>query len=182
MLRARTLIAAAALVAGVGTTVLAGWLFDVTSAKSVMAGWRVMVPVTAACFVLQGVTIFLAAGHPRRRSKLIAARAAAVIALALPLLTFVEYLTGIRTGLEGWFGIAFDGASAVAGRMSPLTSLCLSVLSVSLIAATFPGHRAAVTARIAAGSTLLTAWLAIIAVALTPTGSPTCRVSPAWRC
>jgi signal transduction histidine kinase/CheY-like chemotaxis protein len=49
--------------------------------------------------------------------------------------------------------------------MSPLTSLVLSVLSISIIAATLPSPRAAVTSRIAAGSTLLTAWLAIIAVA-----------------
>ena len=160
MLRARSTLAAAALVAGVGAVVLAGWLLDIASATSVLAGWRVMVPVTAVCFVLNAAAMALAAGHA-----VIAARAIALIALALPLLTFIEYLTGMRTGVEGWFGVAFDRASAVAGRMSPLTSLCLSVLSLSLVALTLPGHRAAVTARIAAGSTLLTSWLAILAVA-----------------
>src|SRR5919106_597773 len=105
---ARPILAAGALVAGVGTSVLFGWLFDVTSAKSVMAGWRVMVPATAACFVCAGVAIMLAAGHARRRPNLLAARAVALIGLSLPLLTFTEYLTGIRTGLESWFGVSFD--------------------------------------------------------------------------
>ena len=157
---ARPTLTAGALVAGVGTAVLFGWLFDVTPAKSVMAGWRVMVPATAACFVLSGVATALAA-----TTRLRAARVVAAMALALPLLTFAEYLTGIRTGLEGWFGVSFDAGSAVAGRMSPLTSLCFAVLGASLVAVTFRGQQALMIARMAAGSTLLTTWLAIIAVA-----------------
>ena len=172
---ARPILAAGAIVAGVGIAVVLGWLFDVTSAKSVMAGWRVMVPATAVCFVCTGVAIVLAA-----RSQWLAARAVASLGLALPVLTFVEYITGVRTGLEGWFGVPFDASSPVAGRMSPLTSLCFAVLEASLVALTLEpaGARfdvaqgspersrgALVFARIAAGSTLLTAWLAIIAVA-----------------
>ncbi|HJU43957.1 MAG TPA: ATP-binding protein [Vicinamibacterales bacterium] len=172
---ARPILAAGALVAGVGAAVLFGWLFDVTPAKSVMAGWRVMVPATAACFVFAGVAIILSA-----RAHVVASRGLALIGLSLPLLTFIEYLTGIRTGLEGWFGVAFDMSSPVAGRMSPLTSLCFTVLDMSLVAHTLPRPRAPfdvaqgsaersrgalVIARLAAGSTLLTAWLAIIAVA-----------------
>jgi signal transduction histidine kinase/CheY-like chemotaxis protein len=161
---ARPILAAGALVAGVGTSVLFGWLFDVTSAKSVMAGWRVMVPATAASFVCAGMAIMLAAGHAQRRPNLLAARAVALIGLSLPLLTFAEYLTGLRTGLESWFGVSFDAASTVAGRMSPLTSLCFVILGASLVAVTAPGPRALAIARVGAGSTLLTAWLAIIAV------------------
>ena len=153
------------MVAAAGTAVLLGWLFDVSSAKSVMSGWRVMVPATAACFVLAGIAIVIAAGHSRRRPNLLVARAVAAIGLVLPLLTFVEYLTGIRTGVEGWFGVTFDASSAVAGRMSPLTSLCFVVLHGALIAITFGSPRAMVAARIAAGATLLTAWLALLAIA-----------------
>jgi signal transduction histidine kinase/CheY-like chemotaxis protein len=162
---ARPILTAGALVAGAGTLILIGWLFDFTTAKSLMSGWRVMVPATAASFVLAGVAILLGAGHSRRDSNLLVARAVAVAAMALPLLTFFEYVTEIRTGLEGWFGVAFDESSAVAGRMSPLTSLCFVVLDTALIAATMTGPRALMTARIASGSTLLTAWLAILAVA-----------------
>jgi signal transduction histidine kinase/CheY-like chemotaxis protein len=162
---ARPILTAGVLVAAAGTVVLLGWLFDVSTAKSVMSGWRVMVPATAACFVLAGLAIVVAAGHARRRPNLLAARAIATVGLVLPLLTFVEYITGVRTGLEGWFGVSFDASSAVAGRMSPLTSLCFVVLNSSIIGTTFGGPRAVVAARIAAGSTLLTAWLALLAIA-----------------
>ena len=161
---ARPILTAGALVAVTGTLVLAGWLFDFGAAKSVMAGWRVMVPATAVSFVLAGVAIMLASGHARREPNLRASRAVAFVALILPLVTFGEYLTGMRTGLEGWFGVTFDPASDVAGRMSPLTSLCFVILHSALIAGTLPGSRAVVTARICAGSTLFTAWLAILAV------------------
>jgi signal transduction histidine kinase len=162
---ARPILTAGALVAVAATGVLLGWLFDVGTAKSVMSGWRVMVPATAACFVLSGLAVVVAAGHSQRRPNLLAARAIAAIGLALPLLTFVEYITGVRTGIEGWFGVSFDISSPVAGRMSPLTSLCFIVLNSALISLTLRTPRALVIARIAAGSILLTAWLALLAIA-----------------
>jgi signal transduction histidine kinase/CheY-like chemotaxis protein len=162
---ARPILTAGALVAAAGTLVLVGWLFDFSAAKSVMTGWRVMVPASAVSFVLAGLAIMTAAGHARRAPSLLAARGIAAVALVMPLLTFVEYVAGIRTGVENWFGIAFDAASPVAGRMSPLTSLCFVVLHSALIAVTLPGTRAMVAARIGAGATLLTAWLALLAVA-----------------
>src|SRR5918994_1479768 len=143
------ILTAGALVAAGGTVVLLGWLFDVSTAKSVMSGWRVMVPATAACFVLTGLAVVVGAGHSRRRPNLLASRAIASIGLALPLLTFVEHLTGVRTGVEGWFGVSFDIASPVAGRMSPLTSLCFIVLNGALVASTFRTPRPLVIARIA---------------------------------
>ena len=151
--------------AGIGTLVLLGWLFDFSTAKSVMSGWRVMVPATAASFVFAGLAIVIGAGHSRRAPNLLVSRVISIVALALPLLTFVEHVTNIRTGVEGWFGVPFDQSSAVAGRMSPLTSLCFVVLATALIAVTLPGPRALMTARIGSGATLLTAWLAILAVA-----------------
>ena len=162
---ARPILTAGALVAAAGTLVLIGWVFDFSTAKSVMAGWRVMVPATAASFVLAGLAIMIAAGHSRRGPNLAASRAIAAGGVLLPLITFIEYVADIRTGIEGWFGVSFDESSAVAGRMSPLTSLCFVVLNIALIALTVQGQRAIVTARIAAGSTLLTAWLAILAIA-----------------
>ena len=161
----RPILAAGALVAFAGFAILLGWLFDLAAAKSVISGWRVMVPSSAASFVFAGMAIFLAAGQVHQQPRLLSTRGLAVAGLVLPLVTFIEYLTGIRTGIESWFGVAFDQTSPVAGRMSPLTSLCFTVLGGSIIAATLPGPRALVAARIGAGATLLTAWLAVLAVA-----------------
>ena len=162
---ARPILAAGALVSAAGTLVLAGWLFDFSTATSVMSGWRVMVPATAASFVLAGLAIMAAAGHSRRVPNLLLSRCIATAGLVVPLVTVVEYVTGVRTGIEGWFGVSFDGASAVAGRMSPLTSLSFVVLHAALIAGTLRGDRALMIARIGSGATLLTAWLAILALA-----------------
>ena len=151
-------------VAVTGVLVLAGWLFDLTFAKSVLAGWRVMVPPTAVSFVLVGVALILAA-RAGTGAALTAARLSAFAGLLLPLITFAEYAGEFRVGIEGWFGIAFDPASEVAGRMSPLTALSFSALAASVLAATLPSARAHVVARIGSGATLLTAWLAMLAVA-----------------
>jgi signal transduction histidine kinase/CheY-like chemotaxis protein len=155
---------AGVLVASLATAVLLGWIFDITTAKSVMAGWRVMVPATAASFTLIGLALMLAADR-RRDGRIVAARVCALVAAALPLVTFIEYLFDVRSGVENWFGIGFEQASAVAGRMSPLTAICFVSLGVAIAAATAPRGPLTAVSRVAGVSTLLTAWLAILAVA-----------------
>src|SRR5689334_4637968 len=102
---ARQPLAAGVIVASLATMVLVGWTFDITAAKSVMAGWRVMVPGTAISFALIGVALILAAGDRRHH---LVARAIALLALVVPLLTFLEYVSGMRTGVENWLGARFD--------------------------------------------------------------------------
>lgn len=142
-----------------GAAVLAGWILDISVAKSIMAGWRVMVPVSAASFLLIGVSLALASKHAP------VAAVVALLALIPPLLTVLEYLTGTRTGIENWFGVAFESSSPVAGRMSPMASVCLVTLVTSLLLVTIGGPRAFTWARVASGSTLMTSWLAILALA-----------------
>ena len=161
---AKPIRAAGAAVAAGGAVVLFGWELDLTSAKSLLEGWRVMVPVSAALFILVGVSLYLAARASEGRRHVTAARGLAAAASAVALLVFVEYLFGVRSGIEGWFGVRFDPASDVAGRMSPLTSLCFIVLSGAIIAATIPARRAHAAARIGSGATLLVAWLAMLAM------------------
>jgi signal transduction histidine kinase/CheY-like chemotaxis protein len=162
---ARQPLAAGVIVVSLATAVLIGWLFDITMAKSVMAGWRVMVPATAASFVLLAMALIFAAGHRDDAPNVGAARSFALFALALPLITFIEYVTGIRTGIENWFGVRFDATSDVAGRMSPLTSVCFVALALAVAAGTDSRPRAIAMSRVASGSTLLTSWLAMVVIA-----------------
>src|SRR5690349_24368467 len=121
---ARQPLAAGAIVVSLATVVLLGWTFDITAAKSVLDGWRVMVPATALSFVLIGIALVFAADHRDGRSgNVLAARAFALIAVIVPAVSFIEYLTGLRTGVESWIGFRFDAASDVAGRISPLGCL-----------------------------------------------------------
>jgi signal transduction histidine kinase/CheY-like chemotaxis protein len=129
-----------------------------------MTGWRVMVPVTAVTLLLIGAAEIVAAPRRGGSTGLIAARALALLAGVVPLLTFIEYVSDTRLGIESWFGVAFDPASATAGRMSPLTSVCLISLAIAVAAST--DVRTRWLARVTAGAALLTAWLALLTIAL----------------
>lgn len=154
-------VAGGIVIAFSGALVLLGWWFDVVAAKSLMSGWRVMVPATAASFTLIGVALILAGRTASPR----VVRSIGALALIVPLVMFVEQLSGLRTGIESWFGIPFDISSEVSGRMSPLTSVCFCALAMAVIAATLQWPRALTFARVASGATLLTAWLAVLALA-----------------
>lgn len=68
---ARQPLFAGLMVAIVAIAVWLGWTFDVTFAKSVVPGWRVMVPSTAISFLFAGLALVCGgasarAGLPRR--------------------------------------------------------------------------------------------------------------------
>ena len=158
-------LVAGAIVAIAALFVLLGWTFDVTFAKSVVPGWRVMVPSTAVSFLCAGLALVYGSARPRQSHARVAIVSVLAIAgAALPAMTLVEYLTGTRLGLENWIGFTFNGDPTVAGRMSPLASLCLFVLCVALVAAGSPGPIATQVAEIASGAALMVSWLAVLAV------------------
>ncbi|MDO8680656.1 MAG: response regulator [Acidobacteriota bacterium] len=162
---ARQPLVAGVIVAVVAVIVLLGWAFDVTFAKSVVPGWRVMVPSTAISFVFAGLALVYgsASGRPSH-SRVAIVRALGIAGAVFPALTLFEYVTGTRLGLENWIGFTFAGDPTVAGRMSPLASLCLVVLCVALVAVGSPGRMPTQIAEIASGATLMLSWLAVLAV------------------
>lgn len=158
---------AGVVVAVVGSVVLGGWALDMSLAKSLWPGWRVMVPSSALSFVLIGLALALAlAGGASRRSPRSPGveRLLPIAAAILPLLTVGEYLTGTRLGLESWLGITFPLESATAGRMSPQTSLCFTVLACAVLALSVPRPAALRCAQIASSATLVLSWLAVLTV------------------
>lgn len=162
---ARQTFAAGVVVTVAAGVVLAGWAFDVSLAKSLLPGWRVMVPSSALSFVLIGLVLVLEGRASRRHPSAAGARSLLPIAaMVLPLLTVGEYLTGARLGLESWLGIPFPLESRTAGRMSPQTSLCFTVLAFALIALSTRRPAAVRAAQIASSAILMLSWLAMLAV------------------
>jgi signal transduction histidine kinase/CheY-like chemotaxis protein len=162
---ARQPLFAGAIVAVAALTVLVGWTFDVGFAKSVVAGWRVMVPSTAISFLFAGLALVYGSARVRQSHSRVALVSALAIAGALlPAMTLFEHVTGARLGIENWIGFTFSGDPSVAGRMSPLTSLCLVVLCVALVAVGSPGRISTQIAEIASGATLMLSWLAVLSV------------------
>jgi len=157
-------LTAGMVVAVVGSVVLAGWAFEISQATSLWPGWRVMVPSSALSFVLIGVTLAMEGRASRRQPRPSGASLLPIAAAILPLLTVVEYLTGTRLGLESWLGISFPLDSATAGRMSPQTSLCFTVLVFALVALNVPRQGAIRCAQIASSAILMLTWLAVLTV------------------
>ena len=56
-----------AVVAAVGAVVLCGWAFDLPVLRSINPGWTAMNPLTALCFILSGVALWVARPAPHRR-------------------------------------------------------------------------------------------------------------------
>ena len=156
--------AGAAIAAG-AALVLAGSALDLEVARSLVPGWRVMVPSTALCFVFLG-TALAVCSTSRRGLAATASVALATAAGTMALATIQEYATGTRSGFETWGGLWTFDAAPYAGRMSPMTSLVVLTLAVAVGAAVLPGRRAVTIARLAAGSALFASWLAILALSV----------------
>ncbi len=149
-------------VAGVGAVALAAWLAGESRLAALVSGWRVMVPSTAFTFAWVGCGLAaIAAGSPRLAALGVAAAAAAAV---FPGLSVIEYVTDARFGLERWLGVAFPPGSPVAGRMSPLTAVALSLIALALAGAAHPSTRTRPWVRLTAGTTLAVSWLAVLAV------------------
>jgi len=164
-LTARHLRTAGAAIALGAALVLLGWVLDIAVAKSLVRGWRVMVPSSALCFIFLGTALAVCSAD-RRGLAATASLALAVAAATLAVATIHEYATGTRSGFETWGGLWRFDQAAYAGRMSPMTALVLLVLAMATGAAVLPGRRAITLARLAAGSALFATWLAILALAV----------------
>lgn len=162
-LTSRRLRRAGAAIALGAALVLLGWAVDIAAAKSLVPGWRVMVPSTALCFVFLG-TALAVCSVDRQGLATAASTALALAAATLAGATLQEYATGTRSGFETWAGLWVFDNTVYAGRMSPMTSLVVLALAVAVAAAVLPGRRARTLARLMAGSALFASWLAVLAL------------------
>jgi signal transduction histidine kinase len=152
-------LATGGLVAAVAAAVLVGWAWGDLTPAAVVPGWRVMVPGTAFGFLSLGVGLAAFASGQRWLPPI-----AAALAVVLPVATLIEYAFDVRWGVEGWLGVSFPRASAVAGRMSPMTALSLSLVALALAALPWRSRWGDATVRIGAGTALAMSWLAVLAV------------------
>jgi uncharacterized membrane protein YozB (DUF420 family) len=118
---------AGAVVLGLGSVVLVGWMFDVPALKSILPAWVAMKANTAACFILIGVAMLLLTRRERperqvslHRRSLLVARVCAVVVLLVGLLTLSEYLFGWTLGIDQLLFKEVPGAVATSdfGRMA----------------------------------------------------------------
>ena len=113
-----------------------GWIYGLQLLASVRARYIPMAPSTALCFSLLGIGIVLHLQRPGLRwlPRLLAA---AVLTMAVAKL--VEFLSGLRFGIDAWFVRNPEMFGEVpTGRMAPVTALDFIFTALGLIALTTP--------------------------------------------
>jgi signal transduction histidine kinase len=157
-------LATGGLVAALAAVVLGSWVWGTPAPAAVVPGWRVMVPSTAFGFVFIGLGLMAFAADHRR-----VPIAAACTAAVLPVATLLEYAADTRWGVESWLGVPFSRDSPVAGRMSPMTALSLTLLAAGLGALPVPSKWADAVVRVGAGTALALSWLVVLALSFDTT-------------
>ncbi len=154
---------AAFVVCLIGTSVLAGWAFDIEGLKSFrLPGLIVMIPNTAVTFVLAGVALWLRRGDYRQPSRL--ARVAGGAVLAVGFATFIERITGINLGIDLLlFPMEVRRYPYLPpGQMATNSALSFTLAGFSLLAMDVRNRRVRATARLSVALGLGIALLALI--------------------
>lgn len=124
----------AVLVSSLGLVVLAGWIFNVETLKSVLPGLVTMKANTAIGFILSGLSMALLASGRETRVRNGASLVTAGILFLLGAATMSEYVFGINLGIDQLFFREQPGAAGTLdlGRMAPSTAFCFTVTGILL--------------------------------------------------
>jgi PAS domain S-box-containing protein len=155
------------IVLAAGCAVMVGWLFDVTILTSLHPRLVSMKPNTALCFVLIGISLWLARRNGGRlpdRSQQWIRRIAAGIVCLMGAATLVEYGFGYSLGIDQWLIAEPPGAvaTAYAGRMAVNTAINFVLIGMAIILIdleTKGGHRPAQYLALVAGLVTVAAML-----------------------
>jgi hypothetical protein len=122
-----------------GAVVLAGWLFDIPSLKSVLPGFVSMKTNTAIGFVLGGLSLALLGFTIRSVWVRLLSRLCAGAMALLGLLTLSEYLFDLNFGIDQLLIQEVNGAVGTLSpnRMAPVTAIGLFLLGCVLFLSSF---------------------------------------------
>ena len=123
--------------AALGATGLVGWLTGTETLISFIPGQPLMMPNTAISLILTGAAGALRAQDPTRAVRRAAAAIAALVVLAIAVVTIGEYALSLKTGLDQLFIPTQEGPHP--GRMSPPTAVALVFLTAAIL--TFDSQR-----------------------------------------
>jgi hypothetical protein len=135
----RWAIAAGGLAVAVSLLVLAGWAFDIDAFKSVLSNSMTMKPNTAVSLMTLGISMMLAvvprAPYVPHGTRLVLARVFAAIPLLIGFITLLEYVAEIDLFIDQLMfrDAVIHRGGPFPGRISPATSACTMLLSLSLL-------------------------------------------------
>jgi PAS domain S-box-containing protein len=149
-----------ALVVLLGGLALAGWCFDIIVLKSAIPGLVSMKANTAVCLVLAGASLMLQGAPPPLPLRRVAiSRTLAVLVVLAGLLTLIEYCFNVDFRFDELLFRQSSQEPGVLypGRMSPATSIDLTLIGLSILSLDVRLRRSGWPAQ----------WFAIIAAVVT---------------
>jgi len=142
----------------IGLGVLAGWTLDIPGLMTVLPGLTTMKANVGLSFVASGAALLLlrAAAGGGARARLWLAAALGLVPLGLGALTLVEYIAGVRLGIDELLFLDPQTTSApFNGRMAPATAGGLVISGMAIVLLAFgAGHRKSTDRSVLAGHVL----------------------------
>jgi len=120
-----------------GIVVLIGWLLGVDGLKSMAPGLLTMKANTAVCFTLMGTGVVLLSRFPAASRERTLGLALVATSAALAAVTLGQSITGANLGIDQalFREPAGQVGTTIPGRMSPLTSICFTLVGIGALAA-----------------------------------------------
>lgn len=115
-----------------GGTVLLGWAFDIPLLTRINPRWNPMVPSTALCFMLSGLSLLRCRKFSGQKAA-VAQHFFVLLILLLVAARTVELVFGRELGIE-FLAEAWIGQTKPIGHMSPLTMIGFLVFVIGIIA------------------------------------------------
>lgn len=117
-----------------GSVIIGGWLFDITSLRSLLPGFATMKFNTAFALVSCGSALWLLGSevHGARRR---VGHVFAIVAVMIGVFTLLEYIFHWNLGIDEWVFIDKDShtGNLFPGRPSPNTALAISFIGLALL-------------------------------------------------
>ena len=121
---------------GVGTTVIVGWIFDISILKSIHPSMVSMKANTAACFILGGLSLWFHLKSQTARSIQGLGKILASLVALIGLLTLAEYAFKVNLGIDQL--LVHEPVGTVGtfspGRMAMNAAIGFSLLGLALLA------------------------------------------------
>ncbi|HZJ35682.1 MAG TPA: PAS domain S-box protein [Gillisia sp.] len=127
-------LAAAVMVLGI--LVLLGWTFDIDFLKRPFSGLVSMNPLTATCFILSSLSLFMLAGDHKTRREQHVGFALAYIVLAAGILDLGGFILSIDTPIDTWLfhsKLERDMTGIISNSMAPNTALGFILTALTLL-------------------------------------------------
>lgn len=124
----------------VGILVLAGWMLDSSTLKSIYPGWVSMKPNTAVGLILGGVTLVLLTVGKKSPQIRRWAAIPSVATVLLGSLTLLQYFIGVDLGIDQFLfrDVVMPMHTSHPGRMVPTTAFCFMLTGGAFLTAALP--------------------------------------------